>query len=189
MSANPGGPAFSRMGFQVCDVARMADFYKRVMGFTVTGCSELDTPHGRLYLVFLSRDPEEHHQIVLASGRPSDIPYNIVNQISFRVPDLAWLRSLHQTLQHEKDLTEILPATHGNAISLYFREPEGTRIECFIDTAWHCEQPVREPLDFAKSEADISAQPERIARNAKNFMPRSESVARMRQRMADGIHA
>lgn len=99
MSANPGGPAFSHMGFQVCDVVRMADFYKRVMGFTVTGRGELDTPHGRLYLVFLSRDPEEHHQIVLASGRPSDIPYNIVNQISFRVPDLTWLRSLHQSLR------------------------------------------------------------------------------------------
>ena len=119
------------MGFQVCDVARMADFYKRVMGFTVTGCSELDTPHGRLYLVFLSRDPEEHHQIVLASGRPSDIPYNIVNQISFRVPDLAWLRSLHQTLQHEKDVTEIhnegappaQAAHHANHANLAMRCP------------------------------------------------------------------
>ncbi len=189
MSANPGGPAFSHMGFHVRDVARMEDFYKRVLGFTVTDRGELDTPRGIVYLVFLSRDPEEHHQIVLASGRPDDIAYNMVNQISFRVPDLGWLRALYQTLQREKDVTEILPATHGNAISLYFRDPEGTRIECFIDTAWHCEQPFREPLDFAKSEADIIAQSERIARSAQNFMPRSDWVARMRQRMADGIHA
>lgn len=189
MSANPGGPAFSHMGLAVRDVAGMEDFYKRVMGFTVTDRGELDTPQGRISLVFLSRDPEEHHQIVLASGRPSDIPYNIVNQISFRVPDLAWLRALYQTLQNEQGVTDILPATHGNAISLYFRDPEGTRIECFIDTPWYCEQPLREVLDFAMSEADIMAQSERIARSGKHFMPRSEWVARMRQRMADGIHA
>lgn len=189
MSALPNGPSFSHMGFHVRDVARMEDFYKRVLGFTVTDRGELDTPRGPVYLVFLSRDPEEHHQIVLASGRPGDVGYNTVNQISFRVPDLAWLRALHQTLLHEKEVAEVLPATHGNAISLYFRDPEGTRIECFIDTAWHCEQPFRELLDFTKSEADIIAQSERIARSAKNFMPRSEWVARMRQRMADGIHA
>lgn len=116
------------IGFHVREVARMEDFYKRVLGFTVTDRGELDTPRGTVYLVFLSRDPEEHHQIVLASGQPHDIAYNLVNQISFRVPDLAGLRALHQTLLHEKDVTEILPATHGNAISLYFRDPEGTRM-------------------------------------------------------------
>lgn len=189
MSNLPNGPAFSHMGLYVREVARMEDFYKRVMGFTVTDRGELDTPRGPVYLVFLSRDPEEHHQIVLASGRPADIAYNIVNQISFRVPHLAWLRTLHQTLLQEKDVTELLPATHGNAISLYFRDPEGTRIECFIDTPWHCEQPFREALDFGKSEADIMAQSERIARSAKHFMPRGAWVAQMRQRMADGIHA
>ena len=189
MSALPNGPSFSHMGLYVRDVARMEDFYKRVMGFTVTDRGELDTPRGPVYLVFLSRDPEEHHQIVLASGRPADVPYNIVNQISFRVPALAWLRALHQTLLLEKDVSEILPATHGNAISLYFRDPEGTRIECFIDTPWHCEQPFREALDFDQSEADIMAQSERIARSARKFMLRSDWVAQMRQRMADRVHA
>ncbi|MEI6724004.1 MAG: VOC family protein, partial [Betaproteobacteria bacterium] len=95
MSALPNGPSFSHMGIYVRDVARMEDFYKRVMGFTVTDRGNLDTPRGPVYLVFLSRDPEEHHQVVLASGRPDGEVYNIVNQMSFRVPDLAWLRTLH----------------------------------------------------------------------------------------------
>ena len=189
MSAMPNGPSFSHMGIYVRDVARMEDFYKRVMGFTVTDRGDLDTPRGPVYLVFLSRDPEEHHQIVLASGRAAGEHFNVLNQMSFRVPSLAWLRALHQTLINEPGITEILPATHGNAVSLYFRDPEGTRIECFIDTPWHSEQPCREPVDFSQSEEAIMAQVERIARASKVFMPRSQWIAQMKQRMENGIHA
>ena len=189
MSALPNGPSFSHMGIYVRDVARMEDFYKRVMGFTVTDRGDLDTPRGPVYLVFLSRDPEEHHQIVLASGRAAGEHFNVLNQISFRVPSLAWLRALHQTLVEEPGITEILPATHGNAVSLYFRDPEGTRIECFIDTPWHSGQPCREPVDFSQSEEAIMAQVERIARASNVFMPRDEWIAQMKHRMENGIHA
>jgi catechol-2,3-dioxygenase len=127
--------------------------------------------------------------VVLASGRPDGEVYNIVNQMSFRVPDLAWLRALHAKLVKEPGITEILPATHGNAVSVYFRDPEGTRIECFIDTPWHSEQPCREPVDFAQSETEIMAQVERIARASKIFMPRDQWVAEMKRRMEAGIHA
>lgn len=44
-----------------------------------------------MQLVFLSRDPNEHHQLVLASGRPAESNppgFNVINQISLRVPDL-----------------------------------------------------------------------------------------------------
>jgi len=189
MSALPNGPSFSHMGIYVRDVARMEDFYKRVMGFTVTDRGNLDTPRGPVYLVFLSRDPEEHHQIVLASGRPEAEQYNIVNQMSFRVPDLAWLRALHGKLIQEPGITEISPATHGNAISIYFRDPEGTRVECFIDTPWYCDQPFREPVDFGQSDVAIMTQSERIARAAPKFAPRAQWVAEMRRRMEAGIHA
>ena len=54
-------------------VPRMQDFYTRVLGFTVTDGGELETAEGSMTIVFLSRDPREHHQIVLASGRPADM--------------------------------------------------------------------------------------------------------------------
>lgn len=183
------GPAVSHFGFQVRDVARMEDFYKRVMGFIVTDRGTLDTPRGPVYLVFLSRDPEEHHQVVLASGRPADADYNIINQISFRMPSLAALRDMYPKLTAEPGVTEILPATHGNAISIYFRDPEGTRIECFVDSPWYCEQPCREPIDMTQSEAEILAACERVASAAPRFQPRAQWVAEMRRRMEAGIHA
>lgn len=67
--------AFSHMGFYVRDLPLMEDFYSRVLGFTVTDRGELPTPKGKVGLVFLSRDPNEHHQIVLATGRPDNLPF------------------------------------------------------------------------------------------------------------------
>ena len=55
----------SHMGFYVRDLERMARFYKEVMCFTETDRGDL----GAVQLIFLSRDPSEHHQVVLATGR------------------------------------------------------------------------------------------------------------------------
>jgi len=174
--------AFSHVGFFVHDVGVMEDFYSRVLGFTVTDRGELETPRGPVYLVFLSRDPNEHHQIVLATGRPEHLPFNVINQISFRVPDVAALRHFHTALQGEK-ASELAPVTHGNAISLYFRDPESNRIELFFDTPWYCTQPCREPVDFSKSDAEILQWTERLVRSLPGFQPREAWSAALRRKM------
>ena len=174
--------AFSHVGLFVHDMDPMEDFYRRVLGFTVTDRGELPTPTGRVGLVFLSRDPREHHQLVLATGRPPGLGFNVVNQLSFRVPDLAALRHFHSVLKGER-VSAVAPVTHGNAISLYFRDPEGTRIELFFDTPWHCMQPVREPVDLARSDADILAETERLARSRPGFTTREAWMAELAGRM------
>lgn len=176
--------SFSHFGFFVRDIDAMEDFFRRVLGFTVTDRGGL----GAVRLVFLSRDPNEHHQIVLATGRPEGLAFNPINQISFRVAGIAELRHFFDALKDEP-VTEMSPVTHGNAISLYFRDPEGNRIELFMDTDWYCEQPVREPVDFTKSNEDIIARAEEIARGLPNFKPRGEWVEEMRAKMAAGRHA
>ena len=174
--------AFSHVGLFVHALSLMEDFYCRVLGFTVTDRGELETPAGRVGLVFLSRDPREHHQLVLATGRPSAVEFNVVNQISFRVPDLPALRHFHDVLQHEP-VSAMAPVTHGNAISLYFHDPEGTRIELFFDTPWHCEQPVREPVDLSRPDEDILAETERLARSRPGFETREAWMAELASRM------
>ncbi|MCX7153523.1 MAG: hypothetical protein NT115_13670, partial [Proteobacteria bacterium] len=86
-------------------------------------------------------------------------------------------------------ISELRPVTHGNAISIYFRDPEGNRIELFFDTPWYCEQPVRETVDFSLSDEQILAHTEKTARSLPNFNPRAEWVADMKRRIAAGIHA
>ena len=175
--------AFSHVGLFVHDLERMEGFYRRVLGFTVTDRGELPTPAGgRVGLVFLSRDPNEHHQLVLATGRPSAAGFNVVNQISFRVRDLAALRRFHSVLKGER-VRALAPVTHGNAISLYFPDPEGNRIELFFDTPWHCAQPVREPVDLDRSDADILAETERLARSQPGFTTREAWMAELAGRM------
>ncbi|KQP49222.1 VOC family protein [Pseudorhodoferax sp. Leaf274] len=171
---------FSHIGLYVTDIARMARFYKQALRFTQTDAGDL----GTVQLVFLSRDPHEHHQLVLATGRPADMAFNVVNQISFRVPDLAALRGFHGRLLAE-GASDMHPVTHGNAISVYCRDPEGNRLELFMDTPWYCDQPLREPIDLARPDAEILARAEAIARRFPKFMPRAQWQAEMARRMLE----
>lgn len=171
---------FSHIGLYVSDLPRMAAFYKQALRFTQTDAGDL----GTVQLVFLSRDPTEHHQLVLATGRPADMGFNVVNQISFRVPDLAALRRFHDRLLAH-GATDMHPVTHGNAVSLYCRDPEGNRLELFMDTPWYCDQPLREPIDLAQSDAAILAQAEAIVRRFPKFMSRAQWQAEVARRMQE----
>ena len=170
---------FSHMGFYVRDLDRMARFYRDVMCFFETDRGLL----GSVKLVFFSRDPSEHHQIVLASGRPTDLAFSVINQISLRVPDLATLRAMRDRVRADPDVTELLCATHGNAVSIYFRDPEGNRIEVFMDMPWYCEQPLRESIDLDRSDAEVMAAVESLARSRPRFRSRAQWISEMEQLM------
>jgi len=171
--------AFSHMGFHVRDIERMTRYYISVLGFTLTDRGAL----GPVQLAFLSRDPAEHHQIVLASGRPEGLAFNLINQISFRVPDLATLRAVRDQALGEPGTADLVAVTHGNAISIYFRDPEGNRIEVFFDTPWYCEQPMREPIDLDRPDAAVLADAEALARRQPNFQDRAAWQRDMAARM------
>lgn len=170
---------FSHMGFYVRDLERMARFYRDVMCFTETDRGDL----GPVQLVFLSRDPAEHHQLVLASGRPADLAFSVINQISLRVPDLATLREVRHRVAADPGVHDLVCATHGNAISIYFRDPEGNRLEVFMDSPWYCEQPLRETIDLDLPDEELMARAEALARSRPRFQPRSQWMAEMARRM------
>jgi len=86
--------------------------------------------------------------IVSRTGRPEQLPFNVINQISLRTDSLATLRGPYGRLA-DAGATDIQPITHGNAISVYTRDQEGNRLEPFVDTPWYVSQPMRVPLDFA----------------------------------------
>ena len=175
----PGDLSFSHMGFHVHDLDRMARFYKDALRFTETDRGQL----GAVQLVFLSRDPDTHHQIALVSGRPESLAFNPINQISLSVPDLASLRRFHARLL-AAGASDMQTATHGNAVSLYCRDPEGNRLEIFMDTPWYCDQPLRLPIDLTQDDEGVMAQALAIAQAAPKFMPRAQWRAEMAERMA-----
>src|ERR1051326_8978855 len=82
MSSTPA-VYFSHMGIFVSDIARMEHFYTEFLGLVASDSGNL----GTVRMVFLSRDPTDHHQIVLVEGRPPDARFSVINQISLRVED------------------------------------------------------------------------------------------------------
>src|SRR3954470_18644865 len=106
----------SHVGIYVSDVARMVDFYSGFLGFAV---SDRGPTRDGGEIVFMTRDPREHHQFVIASGRPENLAFNIVNQLSFRVDSLDTLREMREGLKKEQTV-ELAVVSHGNALSVYF---------------------------------------------------------------------
>ncbi len=178
------GLTLSHVGVFVTDMSRMVDFYTGFLGFAESDRGE--TADGG-EIVFLTRDPREHHQVVLASGRPADLPYNIVNQLSFRVDSLDTLRELQRGLKHEH-ATELGPVTHGNALSVYLHDPEQNRVELLIDTPWYVPQPCRIPVDLSQADDALWASIEKQARALPGFKTREAWVADIEKRIAQATH-
>ena len=178
--------AFSHMGLSVKDIVKMEDFYTRVLGFTVTDRGTA----GGMGLVFLSRDPLDHHQIVLATGRPESLPANTanpqfgpsINQISFKMGSLADLREINQRLSEEGG-KNLFPANHGIAWSIYAHDPEGNNLEFFVDSAWYITQPFLIPLEFSKTDDEIVALTKRLCEESAGFEPYPEWRRKVAARM------
>jgi catechol 2,3-dioxygenase len=184
--------AFSHMGLSVRDLAKMEDFYTRVLGFTVTDRGEA----GGMGLVFLSRDPMDHHQIVLATGRPEQMPANTanpqfgpsINQISFKMGALSDLREMHERLVAEGGAS-LFPANHGVAWSIYAHDPEGNNLEFFVDTEWYFPQPFLIPLDLSLSDAKLRDATLAMCKEQPGFEPYSDWRRKIAPRMTAFVPA
>ncbi len=172
--------AFSHVGIHVTDIERMTDFYTRVLRFIVSDRGK--TSQGG-DIVFMTRDPAEHHQFVIATGRPAELQYNLINQLSFRVDSLQTLRDLHEELKNEPAVKILGPITHGNALSVYFLDPEGNRLEFLIDTPWHVPQPIRIPVDLSLPDEQLWATVEKHVRATPGFKPMAEWKAEIRRQI------
>ena len=162
--------SFSHVGVFVHDLDKMVDFYTRVLGLVI---SDRAVRNDGGEIAFLTLDPSEHHQVVFASGRPADLAYNMIQQLSFRAPDLSSLRKAYVALKGEP-IVELGPISHGNAISAYFRDPEGNRLEVFIDTKWHVPQPCAAPVDLMQPDDEIMSFVERQIAELSGVTMRSE---------------
>jgi len=81
---------------------------------------------------------------------------------------------------------ELYPVSHGNALSVYFHDPEGNRIELFVDTPWYVKQPLRVPMDMKMSDSELWAWAEREAKKMPGFRPVEEWRSEVARRMNSG---
>jgi catechol 2,3-dioxygenase len=170
-------PTPSHFGIFVTDLNRMVAFYTETFGLTVT-----DRGEGRTFrnqLVFMSASEDQHHQLVLASGRPVEATFSTVMQISFAVPSIQHLRDISRKAA-ERGATQMRGLNHGNALSVYMLDPEGNTVEIYMDTPFYVAQPHGDPLDLSKDDATLLQETEAICRSDPTFMPLEEWQARFR---------
>jgi catechol-2,3-dioxygenase len=139
----------SHVELYVKDIVSMENFYTKALGFIVT-----DRGEGPNAMVFLSRSPEEHHQIVLNPRQTHQAVQSPVDHISFRVKSITDLQGFNNALKTNTKI-ELQTVSHGTTWSLYFRDPEENRFEIFTDTPWYVNQPCKFPVDLEQSDEDL----------------------------------
>lgn len=151
------------------DLDLMVAFYCDVLGFHVTNRGEPAPGMGDM--VFLSQDPTAHHQVVLVhTPEPAPRGFVLADHLAFRTGTLDDLRAIGRRLEAAA-VAHVIPISHGNAWSLYFNDPEGNGLECFVDTPFHVAQPYGGRLDLTASDADVEATTRAAIESLPEFQP------------------
>lgn len=172
---------FTHCGLFCSDVDATVDYYKNVLGFVVSDEGVASTGH-RLF--FMTQDPEIHHQLVLFDGKPKDLPFNPVNQLSFLMDSLDDLKSYYQRAV-KRGVANIEQVDHGNAWSIYFKDIEGNPLEFYVDSPFYTAQPCREPLDLNAPTTEILSQTEAMCHRRPGFMSREDWMSSIRKRIQE----
>ena len=163
---------------KVRDLPKMEEFYTSTLGFMVTD----RTRPGGNQMVFLSCNASEHHQMVLAESENGDFSVGSLDHLAFRISDLQSLRDLHDAFKSYACLA-IETVSHGTTWSIYFRDPEGNRIEFFVNTPWHVAQPLRFPIDLSRPDDGLIAWTEEKISSQADFQPAERWLHRHQKRM------
>jgi catechol 2,3-dioxygenase len=141
--------SLNHVGLYVIDIELMTEFYTSFFGFIITDRRDHVNP-----IRFLTLSPDEHHQVLLASGRKPESE-STVHQVSFLLDDLASLRRVHERATSDPRVRKVWTLDHGNSWTVYFKDPENNTIECYVHTPWHVSQPYGVPIDFTLSDEQI----------------------------------
>jgi catechol 2,3-dioxygenase len=163
----------------VKNMCEMREFYTRVLGFQVT--DEGSIP-GNKNIVFLSQQPNEHHQLGLIGPRENEGPPTTLAHFAFRVESMAELRDVIGRVENEG--LNYRPTSHGNTWSIYFQDPEGNGIEIFHNTPWHVQQPQGKVWDTSLSDQELHAWTERTFQNEPLFGPRENYEEDRRKKLS-----
>ena len=176
--ASPALPQLSHSGVYAHDVDRLVAFYQRMVGLVV---SDRGISGNGADIAFLTAAVEHHHQLVIVSGRAPD-GVSTVNQLSFKVAGLDPLKDALQRVR-AAGIADVRQVTHGNALSIYFPDPEGNRVEIYMDTPWYVPQPHGAPVDLDVPNDRIMAWNEAHCRATPGFMPLKDWQADIERRL------
>lgn len=160
------------------DVDAMALFYEDLLGFKVADRGSLGPPDsGGPEIIFMSGRSSDHHQIAFVATRgPEDA--SSLEHVAFRVPSVADVQEMVERLNADDRVANHAAVTHGNAVSVYFSDPEGNGVEVFCDSPWHVKQPQIQGWDPTKTPEEVLAHVEESFRGKPEFGPMDDYRAK-----------
>ncbi len=148
------GPRIAELGhvgLRCHDVDAQLRFFTQVLGLTVTDHDDA------LGIYFLSARPDtEHHELLLARGRTVPADAQLIQQISFRCEQLSDVIGFYHRLADSGARFDMI-VSHGNAVGVYFYDPEGNRCEVYWQTGLTARQPFVEHIDLTQDPAELVA--------------------------------
>ena len=168
---------WSHAVIRVRDLELMSQFYCEVLGFRVADRGTLGPDGTGPEIIFLSGASSDHHQIAFAPVRGPEEATSL-DHCAFRVDAISDVKEVIARVKADARVSDGAPVTHGNAISVYFKDPEGNGIEVFCDSPWHVQQPQAKGWDPAMSDADVLEDVEAKFKDEPEFSPIAEYQAR-----------
>jgi hypothetical protein len=80
----------------------------------------------------------------------------VVQQISFRCASLADVKAFYR-LFLARNIPINRTVSHGNAVGVYFQDPDGNQVEVYWQTGVDWPQPFGKPVDLTASDEEIIA--------------------------------
>jgi len=167
------------VGIYAQDLPKLRDFYSRVVGLQIAD----EAPNA----VFMSSDPDrEHHEFVLFAGSLEQ--KTCVQQISFSCENLEDIVQYYNRFK-DNGVRFRSVTSHGNAVGLYFFDPEDNVCEVYWTTPWKAHQPYGVAVDVTR---DLDEVKRLIQEDVKVYGETGhrdpESFARQREQFeAEGI--
>jgi catechol-2,3-dioxygenase len=134
------------VGIYAQDMDAMRAFYRDVLGLQVSD----EGPN----ITFMTSDPaKEHHEFVLVKAQdPSQ--QTSVQQISFSCEKIDDIVDYYHRFKHLGVRFRSV-TSHGNAVGLYFFDPEGNVCEVYWTTPWPAHQPYGVAVDLTRPIEDV----------------------------------
>jgi catechol-2,3-dioxygenase len=145
----PKVTSLGHVGIYVRDVERSKAFYRDILGL---GVSDSSPERGHVFMTAQDRD-KEHHELLLMPGREDG---KVIQQISFRCSSIADLKEFYRALL-QRSVPIVRTVSHGNAVGVYFLDPDGNQVEIYWPTGIDWPQPFGKPVDLNASDEQILA--------------------------------
>jgi catechol-2,3-dioxygenase len=161
---------WSHAVIRVRDADAVSKFYCEVLDFSVSDRGHLGPDDTGPEIVFLTGSSSDHHQIAFVDVRGPEEATSL-DHTAFRVGSISDVKEMIRRVAADESVPDGVPLTHGNAISVYFKDPEGNGIEVFCDSPWHVKQPQGKVWDPTKSDDEILSDVEALFRDEPEFSP------------------